>query len=385
MFIELKGVQFENKGAELMLLAILQRLKPEFPRARFVLAPREGDYEKRAVLGLYQKFEGKPGSGGLVESFFALIPERYRKRYGVVGNREVSVVLDASGFAYSDQWGLEKTKEAARAAREWKKQGTPLVLLPQAFGPFTSDGIKREFVSLASCSSLVFPRDSVSYGHVTGLLGESPKIVQSPDFTIGVEGIRPLKPQTGRIAIIPNIRMIDKTSSGKSEEYLPFLELCIRRLAEEGENPFLLVHGGKADFRLAEEIRESCGFKLEIERESDPLRLKGIIGTCKGMIGSRFHGLVSALSQGVPALAIGWSHKYEMLFRDFDFTEGILPLETNEPGLLEKLEVFTDPGRVGNIRERLDAAKKRNLEQVEDMWQKVIELIRLKEEPTPGN
>lgn len=385
MFIELKGVQFENKGAELMLLAILQRLKPEFPKAKFVLVPREGDYEKRAALGLYQKFEGKPGSGGLVDSFFGLVPERYRKRYGIVRNREISVVLDASGFAYSDQWGLEKTKEAAMAAREWKKQGTPLVLLPQAFGPFTSDRIRREFVSLASCSSLVFTRDSVSYGHVTGLLGESPKIVQSPDFTIGVEGIRPDKPATGRIAIIPNVRMLDKTSSGKSQGYLPFLGRCIRRLAEMGENPFLLVHGGKADLCLAEEIKGDSGVKLVIERESDPLRLKGIIGTCKGMIGSRFHGLVSALSQGVPALAIGWSHKYEMLFQDFDYPEGILPLETDESGLLEKLEVLTDPARAGNIRERLDAAKKRNLGQVEGMWQKVVELIRLKDESTPGN
>jgi len=133
MFIELKGVQFENKGAELMLLAILQRLKPEFPQGKFVLEPREGDYEKRAALGLYQKFEGKPGSGRLVEPLFGLIPERYRKRYGIVRNREVSVVLDASGFAYSDQWGLEKTRDAARAAREWKKQDTTLVLLPQVF------------------------------------------------------------------------------------------------------------------------------------------------------------------------------------------------------------------------------------------------------------
>lgn len=148
MFIELKGVQFENKGAELMLLAILQRLKPEFPQGKFVLEPREGDYEKRAALGLYQKFEGKPGSGRLVEPLFGLIPERYRKRYGIVRNREVSVVLDASGFAYSDQWGLEKTRDAARAAREWKKQDTTLVLLPQAFGPFTSHRIKREFASL---------------------------------------------------------------------------------------------------------------------------------------------------------------------------------------------------------------------------------------------
>lgn len=60
MFIELKGVQFENKGAELMLLAILQRLKPEFPRARFVLAPREGDYENGLSLGFTRSSKESP-------------------------------------------------------------------------------------------------------------------------------------------------------------------------------------------------------------------------------------------------------------------------------------------------------------------------------------
>ena len=33
------------------------------------------------------------------------------------------------------------------------------------------------------------------------------------------------------------------------------------------------------------------------------------------LIGSRFHSLVFALATGVPAMAIGWSHKYTELMR----------------------------------------------------------------------
>lgn len=68
---------------------------------------------------------------------------------------------------------------------------------------------------------------------------------------------------------------------------------------------------------------ENTGKSIPIVSETDPLKIKGILGASKGTLGSRFHGLVSALSQGVPSIATGWSHKYQMLFQDYDFEDGL--------------------------------------------------------------
>src|SRR5690606_2234902 len=162
---------------------------------------------------------------------------------------------------------------------------------------------------------LIFPRERVSYGHLTGLVGEQSKIKQSPDFTNLIKGVLPANFDTeqNRFCIVPNCRMLDKTDPQTRDAYLPFLISCPRYLLEKGARPFVRVHEGKDDQRLADELSAAVG-GIPIVKESGALEIKGILGACSGTLGSRFHGLVSALSQGVPALATGWSHKYQMLF-----------------------------------------------------------------------
>lgn len=377
MIIEIRKAGFVNKGAELMLHAALQKLKTRYPDATFVMAPTteksDHPFRKLVQLGFYPKASlWRYGiQWGNLANF---APRPLREMYGVVLDKEVDVVIDAAGFAYSDQWGDDPSIELAQSAKTWSKNGTRVILLPQALGPFTTDKIQAAMKTVVEHVDLVFPRERVSYEHLTQLTSEQAKIKQAPDFTNLITGVIPANfdVEQNRFCIIPNCRMLDKTDQQTRDAYLPFLISCTRYLLEKGAKPFVLVHEGKGDLALAEKLSAAVG-GIPIVRESGPLEIKGILGTCSGTLGSRFHGLVSALSQGVPALATGWSHKYQMLFEDYGFPEGLVKVTSDEAEIKRKIDLVTDDSaRIAALIQARTADLK---QQSEQMWQQVFDVI----------
>ncbi|MGK9066294.1 polysaccharide pyruvyl transferase family protein [Stutzerimonas chloritidismutans] len=377
MIIEIRKAGFVNKGAELMLHAALEKLKSRYPDATFVMAPTteksDHPYRKFVKLGFFPK--ASLWRYGIQWGDLAnLAPRQLREMYGVVLDKEIDVVIDAAGFAYSDQWGDEPSAELAQSAKRWKKNGTRVILLPQALGPFKSEKNQAAMKTAVENIDLIFPRERISYDYLTELVGEQGKIRQAPDFTNLIKGVLPpdFDVEQNRFCIVPNCRMLDKTDQQTRDAYLPFLIRCASYLVEKGAKPFVLVHEGQGDRRLAEQVSAAVG-GIPIVKESGPLEIKGILGACSGTLGSRFHGLVSALSQGVPALATGWSHKYQMLFDDYGFPEGLVQVTTDEAEIKRKIDLVLDErDRIaGVIQARTDQLK----QQSELMWQQVFDVI----------
>jgi colanic acid/amylovoran biosynthesis protein len=379
MIIEIRQAGFVNKGAELMLHAVVQKLRERYPEAKLTMAPVYGGaddtYEKMANLKLYPK-AWLWRKGFDFGRFAVFIPERLRKLYGLVLTEEIDVVIDAAGFSYSDQWGVRSSKELSVSSALWKKNGTKLVMLPQALGPYKKDDIEKYVRKWAANADLIFPREHDSYKYLTDIVGEQDKIKLSPDFTNLVKGTLPehYDASNKRIAIVPNYRMIDKTGAVESEAYLPFLIRTAKYLVENETKPFLLVHEGANDQMLAEKVSEAVG-GIPIVKETNPLHIKGILGTCDATIGSRFHGLVSALSQGVPSLATGWSHKYQRLFEDYGFSEGLVSVTDSDEVLKGKVDLLIRENSSVALREKLNERSEELKRLSEEMWCLVYSMI----------
>ena len=380
MIIEIRQAGFVNKGAELMLYAIIQKINERYPNAKISIAPVYGGsddtFEKMRDLKLYPKASiwKKGVDFGRIAEF---MPNKdLLRKYGLIFNSEVDVVLDAAGFSYSDQWGPNTSRELSVSSKQWKKNDTKFIMLPQALGPFRDPKIQKYVKRWAKNADLIFPREKDSYQYLTDLVGKQDKIKQFPDFTNLVKGTLPegYDASNKRIALVPNYRMIDMTSQKEGDAYLPFMIRCAKYLVAQNQQPFILVHEGNNDRMLAEKISETVG-GIPIITETDPLHIKGILGSCDATIGSRFHGLVSALSQGVPSLATGWSHKYQRLFEDYMFIEGLVSVLDSDEQLHQKIDLLIKPESSIILKEQLTERSNELKALSEEMWQLVFDEI----------
>jgi colanic acid/amylovoran biosynthesis protein len=352
--IELRGVEFVNKGAELMLHAVKEQVALFDRPVRLVMetSPRATKKQIRAA-GLFPK------------SGFGL--------FGDVKESEVDMVLDASGYAYGDPWGAKKAKRRISShIRRWKQDGKVVILLPQAFGPFRVPELRIEMKTVFSQADRVFVRDSVSMAHVSGI-HTAETIIRKPDFT---NLVKPLVPKDAawyaeRVAIIPNIKMIVATDGGE-KAYLDTMRALIDAIRANGREAFILLHEADQDVKVAALINSSLSEPLRVVKESHPLMIKGIIGASYAVATSRFHGLVSALSQGVPCIATSWSHKYEELLTEYEYLQGLTRSDSDT--LSRVNEMLSDSTQKVERAHLTEKAAQFKLDST-DLWKQVRNLV----------
>jgi len=316
MIVEVTGAGSGNAGSELMLAAIVQRLSVTMPTTKLAIDTKHGQYERRVHYGFRQCLRTKRlGRRGLLLRW--LMTPAYQDAFGLVGEDRIDAVLDASGFAMGDQF-IDWVEYRANEIEASKKQGKRVVLLPQSFGPFENRQVRAAAKRMLASADLIYARDSESFAHVSSIAGNHPALRQAPDFTNLVSSRKSLNPPGVKpVALVPNHMMLRTFGEAQRDAYIGFMASAADVVKQAGADPFVLLHEKRHDRELAQELAERAG-NLTCIDIVDPLEIKGLIGDCWMLIGSRFHSLVNALSQAVPAIGTSWSHKYQKLFADYD-------------------------------------------------------------------
>lgn len=380
MIIELKGVEFENKGAELMLRAILQRIHTYWPDAQIAMTPNpKSPYLLRASVGAWQKISLRKMFVDInCLSYHCSYMTRYLKKWGIVTESDIDVILDASGFSYSDQWGSGMSiRHAAGEIERFAAHGKPYIFMPQAFGPFADKKVKDLIKNSFPKAALVCPREQDSYHHICNITGEHENIRQFSDFTNVVDGKVPewFFCENRTACIIPNKNMVNPRNKNKAwlASYENLLLQAVELYRERGLTPIFLNHEGDEDGALIDSLNAKLSDPLLVITEADPLQVKGIISACEAVFCSRFHGCVSALSNGIPCISTSWSHKYERLYEDYEAAELLLEPECSKEELTDLIDLTLVTE--SSIRKRIFAKSSYYKAQTEVLWDQIKLII----------
>ena len=290
--------------------------------------------------------------------------------------RGLDVLLDCSGFTYGDDWSAGRMDRRAAYFGTLKANGARIVMLPQAFGPFETPDVRAAARRLLSTCELVVARDAGSLDHLRALdlPPDAPRLSRAPDITHLLEADAPEDAEAwgDRAVIVPNARMTNRTSGARAAAYEAFLQDAISACASAGLEPWLMLHEDN-DRALVDEVSGNAGGLRVLE--GGGLRLKGAIGSARLVIASRYHALVSALSQGVPAIGTSWSHKYDRLFEEYGHSDYLLAPERGPAVLRERCAHLASRDGQAEVRSRLRERAAAQRAAVEAMWREVDTVI----------
>ncbi|MGB5943434.1 MAG: polysaccharide pyruvyl transferase family protein [Leeuwenhoekiella sp.] len=324
MNILVDNAGFINKGAELMLRSCEQEIKNKFKNAKLVINPHTVGGKTSKPIGedflIYQDHVA-----------FSILPEKINRKFFFVKPNEIDYLLDAGGFQFGDQWATmfntTSNRKASNYYKNLRKSGAKLIFLPQAFGPFKNVMAAERMKFVAEQAHLLFARDKISYQYLVDLLGKDDKIVLKPDFT---NLMKPQVPLTqfindkAHVCVIPNSKMMSATDEKVSNAYIDFMTTVCELFINANKSLILLNHEGDGDKEIIDKIQQNLTKKALVLSGLNAIEVKAVIAKMEILVSSRFHGVVSGLSQGVCTFATGWSHKYPELLGDFGVAKNLL-------------------------------------------------------------
>jgi colanic acid/amylovoran biosynthesis protein len=250
------------------------------------------------------------------------------------------------------------------------------------FGPFEKSVAAESFRQLLRHANLVFARDVKSLDYARAAGGPTENLYLAPDITIFMEpeaGDQLARVNGAYACLVPNVRTPRNGHPRWREVYVDRMAEVGRLLARQGVKT-LLADAQHRRRRSSARQPDQGVYRRESMRNSntsDPLAIKSFIAHSRLIVASRYHSVVGALSSGVPAIVLGWAHKYDTLLDDFNVPDLIHHATDTKEHLLELVNALLDESEWARRRDILLAAKSRMVAANQLMWQQVNETLGL--------
>lgn len=361
-----------------MLFSVVDRMKKWESSAGFILNTYRFSSLEQVVKDYDRVFLNRSLAARVKMKLMKMLGVQQRDLMLKTLPKKIDVLLDAGGYQFGDSWN--HTREGINWIKHYyaalKDRGAKIIMLPQAFGPFEKQTSKEMISAAAGFADLIFPRDAESLAHLQQVFGAGLHFDIYGDFTNLLSYSKTDEPKGDeKICFIPNQKMISGSAGISEQEYISFFAGMIKHVRSKSDNDIVLLnHEGAGDLALCQKVNAHFSGALPVLTGQNSLQIKEFLSGCLFVVSSRYHGIISALSQQVPCLATSWSHKYEALYREFELPDFVLDPNSRESAhhLAEKLLDVKENTR---IREALKSKNKTFADRTEEMWQRVFAVI----------
>lgn len=345
----IKGGEFNNKGAEAMSLIAIYNILEHDREANIYFFDYGYDMEIASNLSIvpfsvhpdYLSYlSGKSRKRYILnrcKNFlkFFLKPESYVKNGEYVNVKNIissaDFFIDISGFSLSSVWGGDEIDFYLTWLEAVKKNNPQckMILMPQSFGPFDdSFDEERAFKILSQCKK-IYAREKNGFDLLKNMgLNNVEYCFDSvlienkyrPELVLRNFGhysiLAPcVKPES--VAIVPNARLVDVGRNDVSA--LIDMYKKIIDIVSSNRKVYLIPHAGE-DLELCKRIKSNYLNNENvtlIDTILNSFNYEEIVKNMSYIIASRYHSIIHAYKESIPAVILGWSEKYDEVAKAF--------------------------------------------------------------------
>lgn len=305
---------------------------------------------------------------------------------------DTDLVVDEAGISFVDSRGLIMNTYAFACAAVPLLMGVPLVKYSQALGPFRNPYNRFLAKWILPKAELVIARGRATYENLASIgVTKNAALCADGAFTMPQDEKteREVRIKCGRAGLEKErtvafsiSSVVEKKCRKQGVDYCRIMAEFAVYLTRRGYQVFLFPNAarmasqkprnndlmvGDAVYENARRMGADDGLIWE-RREMPPEEIRAYIGRSRFLVASRFHAMVFALTEQVPVMLIGWSHKYQEVLEQFglgeyaaDFSElrvdglkkQFAGLEANETQIRQRIAAHFDEVRessLGNVR-----------------------------------
>lgn len=346
MKILVTGGNFNNKGAQAMLMITMSELKKRYPDATLLFDSQEANVDvrdycfehiDRDVLrsalaikaGAYSAFKGFYEASK--HAVWAFRDHKYKEIFAEYKYlkmiEDLEIVIDISGYNLSSKFSMRHNMLYLDIIRYANKCGMKVFLMPQSFGPYEyGDSQEQMLNSIKDAldgTKLVFAREQEGYDLMQSLGTKNLRLscdlvlqnsevcwdkIKKTPLEYGMETLKTDK----NVLLVPNQKIFDHMRN--DDRLYSMYGSVMDKILSYGNDIYLVYHSNE-DLKICRKLQEinSSDRVHVVEQELAFYEYEKVVSQCRYAVASRFHSIVLAYRQSIPCIALGWAEKYDNL------------------------------------------------------------------------